>query len=96
MRNLLKVEVWSIRSREDDLDETCECRICDQPAMMLAVLSYSDGTASHRCYCPQDEAEGLSALRRKQPRECFIDYRQGRIAPAVRDRTPRRAAATQR
>ena len=85
MRSLLKVEVWSIRAKEDGLDETCECRVCDQAATTLAVLSYADGTASHQCYCPWDEAAALSALRRKMPREGMSDYRKDRVARLARN-----------
>ena len=83
MRNLLKVEVWSIRAGDDSLEETCELLACDSIAQALVVASYSDGSAEHRYYCAKDEALGLSTLRRRQPSEGFFDYREANREPAV-------------
>lgn len=58
-----------------DFDETCELLSCDQVARAVAVISYSNGSASIRTYCSEHEGESVARLRRSNVGVKLADHR---------------------
>lgn len=73
--NLPKFNLWKIAERRDNLVELCEITICTEIARAVVVISYSDGDASIRYYCPKHEGRGVAALKRTLVGVELIDHR---------------------
>jgi hypothetical protein len=59
-----------------DFDEACEILSCSQVARAVAVISYSDGRASIRNYCPKHEDKGVAKLKRAMAGVELVDHRE--------------------
>jgi len=80
--NLVSIDLWVLGRRAGDFKEPCEIISCNQVARTVAVISYSDGSASIRSYCPEHEGRGAARLKRNFQVEP-VDHRQSACDPTL-------------
>ena len=74
--NLAKFNLWKIAERRDNLVELCEITTCAEIARAVVVISYPDGDAWIRYYCPKHEGRGVAKLKRTLVGIKLIDHRR--------------------
>jgi hypothetical protein len=74
--NLTNFHLWKIGGRRSKFRELCEIITCAQVASAVVVISYSDGHASIRYYCPKHEGKGVAQLRGTFVGVELVDHRR--------------------
>jgi hypothetical protein len=83
--NLTKFDIWKIAGRRS-LGELCKIITCAKVASAVVVISYSDGHASIRYFCPIHEGKGVAKLTRTLVRVELVDHRrQASTKPSYRN-----------
>lgn len=75
MNHWPKIDLWTLSRLRGDFDEPCEVLSCSQVARAVAVISYSNGSASIRRYCSRHEGKAFAKLKRNHPGVEPIDHR---------------------
>jgi hypothetical protein len=84
MNHWPKIDLWHPARMRGDFDEPCQILSCNKVARSVAVISYSNGSASIRRYCSEHQNKGLAKLKRNHPGVEPIDHRGPTLTETAR------------